>query len=420
MRQFIADAQTVARQQVPAEATSVVDLCSDRYDFSVVFAAALLRGLPTLMPPNAMPATLALLAKDHPQMVCIDAVEAYAKAEAVAHVVEVPLIEADRVAAILLTSGSTGTPVPHGRTWRSVVLNAQAQATRLAEALQKPSLQGLTLVATVPAQHSYGFESTVTLAMQGGAAIDAGRPFYPADIAETLAATPRPRALVTTPFHLKTLLAANLALPSVDLLLSATAPLSPQLAAEGERAMGGPLFEVYGCTEAGQVATRHTTASPTWTTYGELRIQPQTDAQGDESFWVQGGHVFEATQLADVLELDDARQFRLFGRRGDLIHVAGRRSSLAHLNHHLNSIEGVEDGAFWMPEDDPDGGIVRPVVFVVAPTLTRAQLIAALQARLDSVFVPRRVLMLDAIPHEGTGKITVATLQGLARAHGIR
>ena len=82
------------------------------------------------------------------------------------------------------------------------------------------------LVATVPAQHSYGFESSVLLALLGDAAFDAGRPFYPADIAAALARVPRPRALVTTPFHLKALLLAGTELPPVDLVLSATAPLS--------------------------------------------------------------------------------------------------------------------------------------------------------------------------------------------------
>ena len=63
-----------------------------------------------------------------------------------------------------------------------------AEAARLAEAIGRDSLAGLTLVATVPAQHMYGFESSVLLALHGGAAFDAGRPFYPADIVATLAA----------------------------------------------------------------------------------------------------------------------------------------------------------------------------------------------------------------------------------------
>ena len=38
------------------------------------------------------------------------------------------------------------------------------------------------LVGTVPAQHMYGFESTVLVALQTGNAFSAERPFYPADI----------------------------------------------------------------------------------------------------------------------------------------------------------------------------------------------------------------------------------------------
>ena len=72
-----------------------------------------------------------------------------------------------------------------------------------------------TLVATVPPQHMYGFESSVLIALHGGAAFDAERPFYPADVVAALARTPAPRMLVTTPFHLKALLDAGLLLPPV-------------------------------------------------------------------------------------------------------------------------------------------------------------------------------------------------------------
>ena len=92
--------------------------------------------------------------------------------------------------------------------------------------------------------------------------------------------------------------------------------------------------------------------------------------------------------MADVLELVDDRRFRLLGRANDLIHVAGRRSSLGYLNHHLNSIPGVEDGAFWLPDDVTDG-VVRPVAFVVAPTLDAQAIVAALRDRIEGVFVPR-------------------------------
>jgi acyl-coenzyme A synthetase/AMP-(fatty) acid ligase len=232
---------------------------------------------------------------------------------------------------------------------------------------------------------------------------------------------PAPRALVTTPFHLRTLLLSGVELPPVALVLSATAPLSPQLAQQCEARTGGVLAEIYGCTEAGQVASRRTAAGERWETFGTLRIDaaPKGDGGTPEAFLVSGGHVAVPTPLADILELDDPHHFRLLGRSNDLIHVAGKRTSLAHLNYHLNSVEGVDDGAFWMPPEVPDQ-VVRPLCFVVAPTLTEAALLDALRARLEPQFLPRRIVRVDTLPREATGKLTDLTLRTLAKAHGER
>ena len=424
--QFIADVRAFAAR-LPAVG-ACVNLCTDRYAFAVAFGAALMRERGCLLPPNARPETLAALRVAHGPMfvACddaslqvpeLDVLVLDAPAAAAAVPAAVPSAPATLQAACLLTSGSTGQPQPHAKTWGQLHANTEGGVQRLCELLGRPTLRGLTLVATVPAQHSYGFESSVLLALLGGAAFHAGRPFYPADIAAALADVPRPRALVTTPFHLKALLSAGIELPACDLVLSATAPLSPQLAREAEARFGGALIEIYGCTEAGQVATRRSAQTEVWTTYGALRIRQEgtPDEEGIERFVVQGGHVPEPTPLADLLKLEDDRRFRLLGRANDLIHVAGRRSSLGHLDYHLNSIEGVQDGAFWLPDDVPDA-VVRPVAFVVAPELTREAVIAALRARLEAPFVPRRVVHVDALPREATGKLTRDALRRFARA----
>ena len=416
---FIAEAQAVARD-LPAGRP--INLCQDRYHFALGLAAALLRGQTSLMPPNALPETLRqvpqqggapyLLVDETPPAtgglpVCLLRRPAFAQPAT-----EVPEIAADLEAVCLLTSGSTGAPQPHAKRWCALVANIGAEAERLADFLQRPTLAGITLVATVPAQHSYGFESTVLLALLGGAAFDAGRPFYPADIASALQQVPAPRALVSTPFHLKTLLLSGLKLPPVALTLSATAPLSPQLAAQAETALQGQLVEIYGCTEAGQVASRRTTLGETWRTLGALTITREEHAEG-ERYVVAGGHVTEPTPLADVLVLHDATHFKLLGRANDLIHVAGKRSSLAHLNFHLNRIDGVEDGAFWLPDEVAEG-VVRPLAFVVAPTRSAREIIAALREHLEKAFVPRRVVHVAALPREATGKLTAAALRRFA------
>lgn len=433
-RRYLADVAALA-ERLPASG-EVVNLCLDRYAFAVAFGAALARGRTSLLPPNARPETLAALRASHPALVAV-ADDAALQVEGLPLLVvplphrgepepggdaPVPQVPAGLQAACLLTSGSTGVPQPHGKTWRALHLNVEGALRRLHDYLG-PLAQPLNVVATVPPQHSYGFESSVLLALLGGAALDSGRPFYPADIAEALARLPRPRALVTTPFHLKALLAAGVALPATDLVLCATAPLSPQLARQAEAAMHGPLVEIYGCTEAGQLATRRTAAGEPWCTFGDLRLWRETGdgrtGDGDESYWVQGGPVFEATRLGDVLRLADERHFELLGRANDLIHVAGRRSSLGHLNYHLNSLDGVQDGAFWLPDERPDA-VVRPIAFVVAPALTAAQIIAGLRQRMEAVFVPRRVLHVQALPREATGKLTQGALRTFALAELAR
>jgi acyl-CoA synthetase (AMP-forming)/AMP-acid ligase II/3-hydroxymyristoyl/3-hydroxydecanoyl-(acyl carrier protein) dehydratase len=433
---FLAAAAALA-ERLPPQGRAI-NLCQDRLHFALGLAACLQRGQTSLMPPNALPATLRQLpAEGAPPYVLADDAELDSgglpvvrvdfdighPAPTPASATEVPRVAAALEAVCLLTSGSTGAPQPHGKRFGPLVLNIGAEAARLAEWLGRPSLHGLNIVATVPAQHSYGLESSVLLALLGGASFDAGRPFYPADIAAVLARLPRPRALVTTPFHLKALVQSGVALPVVDLVLSATAPLSPQLAAAAEAAMHGCLGEIYGCTEAGQVAARRTTQGDQWTTLGELRITREAMPDGDERFVVQGGHVTEPTPLADLLVLHDERRFQLLGRANDLIHVAGKRSSLAHLNFHLNRIEGVEDGAFWLPEagDLPSErsdveAVHRPIAFVVAPRLTARQVIAALRKEIESAFVPRRVVHVEALPREATGKLTVGTLRQFALA----
>jgi acyl-CoA synthetase (AMP-forming)/AMP-acid ligase II len=426
-RQFLADVARFA-PVLPAQGPAV-NLCVDRYAFAVSLAAALVRGHASLLPPDARADTLERLrGSAAPGLFALTDDSEQATPGMPRVLIEdrsspdggdglaIPAIDAKLHAVSLLTSGSTGAPQPHAKRWETLVGDVAVAVERLASLLGRPSLAGLTLVATVPVQHSYGLESSVLLALLGGAAFDSGRPFFPADVARALASVPRPRALVTTPFHLKTLLLSGIELPPVDLILSATAPLSPQLAAQAEQMLGGVLIEIYGSTESGQVATRRTTQSEVWENLGQIRVHAEPgEGDGPERFIFSGDFLPEPTPMADVLELLDARRYRLLGRANDLIHVAGRRSSLAHLNYHLNSIPGVEDGAFWLPDEVADG-VVRPVAFVVAPRLSAGEIIAALRQRLEAVFVPRRVVQVKAFPREGTGKLTARALREFALA----
>jgi acyl-coenzyme A synthetase/AMP-(fatty) acid ligase len=411
----------------------VLNLCTNRYHFAVVMGAALLCRQPMLLPSTRTPAMVLQLRQqyagihavvDHaapeldlPQIGFVASREAGSKPASF----DVPQIDADQVAAYVFTSGSTGLPIPHTKRWGQLVHTAQAEGERVRLQMfgQKTPPKAFTVTGTVPAQHMYGFESTVLLPMHNQAALDASHPFYPADITAALACVPQPRVLVTTPFHLRTLIESQVKAPDLDLLLSATAPLSPQLAIQAERMLGAPLLEIYGCTETGQLATRRTTSAQVWETYQGVEIIQRTDAQDQPSFLARGGYVEGEVPLGDVLELLSPTTFKLLARQADMVNIAGKRTSLAYLNHELNSIQGVTDGAFFLFENDDldtKARVQRPIAFVVAPGLSEADLAGALRERIDPVFMPRPICFVDRLPRTSTGKLPRQALADLALA----
>lgn len=441
VRQFLADAARLAAA-LPSGG-HVFNACSDRYRFTVGLCAALLAGKPTLLPPSHTPETVRQLLAFAPDAFCLhDQPDAAfdmpalhyhdgLAATAADGPVEIPQIPAAQVMAYVFTSGSTGTPVPHRKTWGAMAGCARAAAQRLG------LLDGRawTLAGTVPPQHMFGLEATVMLVLQGRAALVAAPAFYPADVSAALAAVPAPRALVSSPVHLRTLVQSGLPMPAADLVLCATAPLGRQLAAETEALFAAPLCEIYGSTETGQLATRRTAQEDAWTLVPGVRLQARRHAAGDGTeadtgteTWAEGGHIEQPVPLGDAIAPLDAQRFLLHGRKADLLNIAGKRTSLGYLNHQLTAIDGVRDGAFFMPDDahegDTEGHVVRLVAVVVAPGLAPARLQQALRQRIDPAFMPRPLYFAERLPRNAAGKLPrealaalVATLSGTQVRH---
>jgi acyl-coenzyme A synthetase/AMP-(fatty) acid ligase len=192
------------------------------------------------------------------------------------------------------------------------------------------------------------------------------------------------------------------------MLLSATAPLSGVLAKQAEEAFGAPLYEIYGSTESGQIASRRTTDGPTWQLLDGIKLE-----QSDDQTTASGGHVEGRVGLSDIIELIDDRHFLLHGRHADLINIAGKRTSLAYLNHQIGAIPGVVDAAFFLPDDDNIDSITRLCAFVVAPGMNSRQILSELRPRLDPIFLPRPLFLLEALPRNSTGKLPRSQLQAL-------
>ncbi|MEP6701703.1 MAG: AMP-binding protein [Betaproteobacteria bacterium] len=410
--EFLDDVARVAAALPPGR--HVLNTCADRYCFAVGFAAILVSERISLLPSTLTAQTIGQLKVFAPDAFHLtDGMSAAIDLPAVTYPEGAPFSGAMRampeiapgaLAAYVFTSGSTGLPVPHRKRWGALANCVRAEGNILG--LRDGRRHAV--LGTVPPQHMYGFESTVLAAMQNGVAFAAARPLYPADICGELSALPRPRVLVTTPFHLRTLLEAEVEVPALDLIVSATAPLSPQLARETEHRYGAPLIEIYGSTETGQIAHRRTIEGAEWRLFPGVRLDVAT-----EQTWAMGGHLEDRIAMDDVLELVDDDRFLMHGRSADMVNIAGKRSSIGYLNHQLCAIPGVVDGVFALPDGEPPDGITRLHAAVVAPTLDHSQLTRALRERVDPAFMPRRIVFVDKLPRNATGKLPATVLQSL-------
>ena len=203
----------------------------------------------------------------------------------------------------------------------------------------------------------YGLELTLLLPLHAPAASWCGPAFYPSDVHAGLAAVPCPRILVTTP------------------------------------------LEIFGATEVGSIASRRTLDGEACATYPGVVVQQAAELTMVSAPWAA------PVELADRIEALDPRHFRLLGRRTDLVKLGGRRASLSGLNRILTELEGVADGAFLVPDDLEQRVNARLMAVVVAPGRSPCSILAELRGLVDPLFLPRRVICVDALPRNELGKL---------------
>ena len=398
-------------------AGNAINLCEDRYRFLVAFCAVALRGQVNLLPPSRTRAAIDDVRALHPDSYCIgdgdDCGCDVPRAKTDAHFVrlsgELPLLDGPPLSvdeakpvAIGFTSGSTGTPTANAKTLRGFRIGTAQNAAALAHL--RPAGTPLRVVATVPPQHMYGIELSVMLPLLADAAVHRGRPFFPEDIARALREADGARLLVTTPVHLRALLASGVALPPLAGIVTATAPLPPALASEAETRFGCEVREMFGATETCILASRRTAREEAWTPFDGVRLQPRPDGTV-----VQARHLAQPVRLADLVEVGDDGRFLLRGRQADLLEIAGKRASLGDLTRRLLEIPGVRDGVVFQL-DGEDGGVRRIAAAYASDTLDEAAVLQALRRSIDPAFLPRPLRRVAALPRNETGKLPRAAL----------
>ena len=402
VREFLADVYNVGAQLPVAQ--YAVNLCEDRYDFLVSFCAVIIAGQTNLLPssrasqaigdvmhvyPGSYSLADTVRGAEPPRLFTMPTLPSRARGDEA-----MPSIDADHLVAIGFTSGSTGQPKANPKRWGSLCASSASNAA-LIDALDATA----NVVATVPSQHMYGLEMSVLLPLRSRATIAISQPFFPADIACALEHVAAPRILVTTPFHLRALLQSSVALPAIDAIVSATAPLDADLARDAEARFTTRVIEVFGSTETCVIAHRRTALDASWKLYDGVSLRPQPDGT-----LVEAAYFAAPTLLQDIVELLPDERFVLRGRNGDLLDIAGKRASLGDLNHRLLAIDGVRDGVMFTLDADAKG-VQRLAALVVGNGLSECDIVDRLRCAIDPVFLPRVVRIVDALPRNATGKL---------------
>jgi acyl-CoA synthetase (AMP-forming)/AMP-acid ligase II len=337
--------------------------------------------------------------------------------------------------AVLLTSGTTGTPKGAGRAPSS----ASAAGPLITILANVPVRAGERVLVGPPLFHAFGL-AFGALGLAVGMTLVVRRRF---DAAEALELVERERAAVVcgVPVMLQRLLAGNRATPrdtsSLAALVSGGAPLSPALANELMDEFGDIVFNLYGSTETGwggialprdlREAPGTVGRAPLGTSVRILDEAGRELGRGETGrIFVRTGMLFEQytgggtkevvdgfMSTGDMGRLDAEGRLFIEGRDDDMIVSGGENVFPQEVQDALAAHEAVDDVAVVGVEDEKFGQrLAAYVVLADGARVSADDLRAHVKDNLARYKVPRDVEFVEAIPRNPTGKIVKRRLTG--------
>ncbi len=392
--------------------THLINLCEDRLLFSIVFFAAILRNQSNVLLPASSSVVRKSAAQSFPdsyvlQNAAVRELMFSGCADPAQVIEQLNSVPRENVAAVVFSSGTTGLQKQINKTWGSLLVGARINSSYLQKNLAYPA----SVIATVPHWHMYGLEWTVMLPLVADLAICVKSALFPEDIRCNLELAEGRRVLLSTPLHLRALLESGLDVPEVELVMSATSPLAPELALRIEREWRTQCLEIYGCSELGSMAFRSPANDERWCFYSEFAA----DVDGS-CVTLTGEHTGDGVRLADHLEFDEQGRFVILGRDHEMVKVAGKRGSLADITASVLSIDGVLDCVIYEPATLGLHDTGRLAAVLVTNSLSSREVRQHLKDLVDPVFLPRPILITDRIPRSKTGKLRQTDLRRLIDA----
>lgn len=317
------------------------------------------------------------------------------------------------ICLIKLTSGTTGQPRP-------LVFTADQL---LADGRQVTSTMGIgrrdVNYALIPLGHSYGLGNLTVPLIAKGVPVICGTAPLPHAIAADFARW-RPTVFPGVPTLWRALAASALALPGLRLGISAGAPLPPEVARDFSARFHQRLHNFYGSSETGGIAYDATGAATLQGAVGRaLRGVKLTGLGGARlqvcsAAVVTHGHRRRSRKrgawiMPDRAIMDSRGTVTLLGRRGPTIKIAGRSVNLDEVSDRLRRLPGVREA--WV---GVSAGAEPVLGAVVATGRKAAELRAELRADTAAWKIPRRLVVVAALPINVRGKVDRGALQALA------
>ena len=411
-RQLVSDVSRLRPAVITHDA--VCNLVPDRYGFAVTLLAAMTAGRTTVLPPSKADHAVAGVLRDYRAPLVLDQFER--TGPGAPHPEPLALDGEIHV----FTSGSTGAPQTHVKTWENLAASGRVTSDLISRAGLAPG-QAL-IVGTTPHQHMYGLEASIFAGLAHGHCLWNRPVFYPADLAEAVAHAGQAGmagvVLVTSPPHLKFLEEQITELPLIRCVISATAPLHRDLAARLDTPTR-MVLEIYGSTETGSLGWRRSAETDIWTQGVAGRLH-----RADGCVIADLPHLPAPVPLNDEIDVLPDGQFRLLGRKGDMLLVAGKRHSLSALNAALALFDQVEDAVIvrgrQAAQDELTALVVPNATGPQDAETIRRRLAAHMAAHADPLFAPKRVRIVTRIERSETGKVSNSEIARLTHSTPLR
>jgi malonyl-CoA/methylmalonyl-CoA synthetase len=340
-------------------------------------------------------------------------------------------LTADSLAAIVYTSGTTGRSKGAMLTRGNLASNASV----LADSWRFSGED--VLLHVLPLFHVHGLFAAINTVLASGSGMMLMSAKF--DAAAALRHLPRVTVFMGVPTHYTRLLQeAGLdrqTTARMRLFVSGSAPLLAETHREFSRRTGHEILERYGMTE-----TLMNTSNPYEGARLPGAVGPPLPGVAVRVINSESGAIETAPEVIGTLEIKGPNVFAGYWRdeektrneftadgwfkTGDLgkvdgngyVHIVGRMKDLVisggynvypkEVETELDAIPGVAESAvFGVPHPDFGEGVTAAVVLQSGAQLSEADILDSVRSRLARYKLPKRILLVDALPRNTMGKV---------------